>query len=345
MTAKIKKAPAEFKTHKDERLLGLISAFKSGRPMDRNNYCNPEGTPPFSTDTYDRDMVELRKLAIALKSPYLNLIDKDHHLHHNDCFDFPDITDNEYLLFTLLHQIGSGIFRQDENHPAFIAIRNTLNLGFCQEEQSPYIELLDHIAYRCSESQRDNDPLSKIIYILQAIKERKILKCEYQKPQVKESKSILLKPARLFFYNGSWYVVGEEDRSEKVKQYKVSRMSKIVLTETKYSINTKKVNKVLNKLDSSFGIHFDPQAEVQIACIKFDSEVKDLMQDLVWFDKQENNEKVADGVIFKVPYTASRELLGRILRYGCHAEVLEPESLRVEWLGEVRKMSDRFLTL
>jgi len=328
---------------KQERFLKLIEATKCGEPLTRHDYSSESIQINRSEDTYERDMRELKELAEALDSPHFRRIDKKSTLYYQ--FKMPEISENEYLVLALLHQIGLGLFRnEDIRHPALVSIANTLANAYVDKEKSPYLALLDHIKYRYSEAYREKDSLSKIIYILQSIKDRKILKCEYQKPQVKESKSILLKPARLFFYNGSWYVIGEEDRSEKIKQYKVSRMSKIGLTETKYMINTKKINKVLNKLDSSFGIHFDPQAEVQIAKIKFDNEVKDLMQDLVWFDKQENNEKVADGVIFKVPYTASRELLGRILRYGCHAEVLEPAELREEWMGELRKMAERFLS-
>jgi len=334
--------PKVYKADQQERFLKLIEAAKCGEPLNRHDYSRASVQINRSEDTYERDMRKLKELAEALDSPHFRRIDKKAMLHYQ--LKMPDISENEYLVLTLLHQIGLGLFRnEDIRHPALVSIANTLANAYVDKEKSPYLELLDHIKYRYSEAYREKDSLSKIIYIMQSIKDRKMLKCEYQKPQVKESKSILLKPARLFFYNGSWYVIGEEDRSEKVKQYKVSRMSKIGLTETKYTINTKKINKVLNKLDSSFGIHFDPQAEVQIAKIKFDNEVKDLMQDLVWFDKQENNEKFADGVIFKVPYTASRELLGRILRYGCHAEVLEPEDLKLEWLSEIRKMAERFI--
>lgn len=329
------------KANKIERFQILIDSIKNGKQLNRYDYADSSTGITHSEATYDRDMKELRALAEVMDSPYLKFLDSNIPLYRQT--KVPDVTDREYLLLALLHQLGIGIFRQDKNHPALVSIFNTLNHGFDSKNKSPYIELLDHIRYRNSEAPRESDNLSKIMYILQALKKKVILQCEYHKPKSKISKTILLKPDRLFFYNGSWYVIGEEDRSEKVKQYKVSRMDSFDLTDIKYTTNRKKLNKVLSTIDHSFGIHFDMEQETKIARIKFDTEVKDLIQDLIWYEHQENNIKQLDGVIYKIPYTASMELLGRVLRYGSHAEILEPAELREEWLTEISRMAKLFL--
>jgi len=266
MTEKNKSATRQHtKANKIERFEILIDSIKNGKQLSRYDYADSSTGITHSEATYDRDMKELRALAEVMDSPYLKFLDSNIPLYRQT--KVPDVTDREYLLLALLHQLGIGIFRQDKNHPALVSIFNTLNYGFDSKKKSPYIELLDHIRYRSSEAPRESDNLSKIMYILQALKKKVILQCEYHKPKSKISKTIMLKPDRLFFYNGSWYVIGEEDR----------------------------------------------------------------------------NIKQPDGVIYKIPYTASMELLGRVLRYGSHAEVLEPAELREEWLTEISRMAKLFL--
>lgn len=196
-------------------------------------------------------------------------------------------------------------------------------------------ELSDKITYLLSESEVIRPTIIKEIF--KSFTAKKELLITYQKPGEKPYQ-IRLVPWQLVNYQGKWYLVADNTAKNHTKYYRIQRIKDICITTD--SFEEPEINTVRNFVNNAFGL--GGGNEIKIAKIKFYPPVSLSIDELVWHSEQELTED-NECKIRTLPCGFRNELIGRVLRYGQFAEILEPEELRVEWQSIIREMSKRFL--
>lgn len=196
-------------------------------------------------------------------------------------------------------------------------------------------ELSDKITYLFSESEANRPTIIKEIF--KSFTAKRVLLITYQMPGKKPFQNKLI-PWQLVNYQGKWYLVAYNISQDYTNYYRIQRIKDISITTD--SFEEPEINTVRNFVNNAFGL--GGGNEIKIARIKFYPPVAHSIDELVWHSEQEISEE-NECKIMKLPYSFGSELIGRVLRYGQYAEILEPEELRVEWQSKIREMSKRFL--
>ncbi|MCX8058641.1 MAG: WYL domain-containing protein [Spirochaetes bacterium] len=150
---------------------------------------------------------------------------------------------------------------------------------------------------------------------------------------------------KLINYGGKWYLIVIDIGKNELRTLLLARINSIVLTdkiyENKDSISDEDLKNLIN---NSFGIY--KGYLTKNAVIKFYKKIANIVEKQNWHKMQvlekieENGEKV---VKLTVPYTYPDELVGKVLRYGEFAEIVEPEELRKLWLSRIKEMYQKFI--
>ena len=143
-------------------------------------------------------------------------------------------------------------------------------------------------------------------------------------------------PVRLVNYKNRWYLQAWCHRTEAMKTFNLECIRHVeLMTKACREVAIK----AAEETDETFGIFSG--SEVQKAAIHFDAEMSPYVRGEVWHRKQVLHENRDGTVTLEVPYANETELVGQILSYGAHAEVLQPASLR----AAVAKVLKSALTL
>lgn len=202
-------------------------------------------------------------------------------------------------------------------------------------------EISDKIEYYMSEHYKIEQKLkfgNMINTIIQSFENKKLVKFTYN------SKDILFEPVKLIHYTAKWYLIGividssTSTKDKKPRMFNLSQITNIFKTQDPYIVR----NYDRLSYSDSFGIIMSSKTET--ATIRFYEPVNKNMREILWFDKQKTTVSVdykkGHYTQYDLPYPvkASGELIGRVLRYGCYAEIISPLSLRNEWKDQIKKM-------
>lgn len=210
----------------------------------------------------------------------------------------------------------------------------------------------NRIVYHFSEYEEIDDKLkSNLSKILQSFpndgNEPKsyVITFHYKKLDGKKKTETIL-PLRLINYQGKWSIIGlnmqEIDKSfnlKKIMQFRVARMEDICINN-KYHIvsdeNEKQIDEILSR-NFGIGIGESNQSEAKI---KFTGDVAKMIAEIKWHPNQllTMNPDGSAIISLKYPIDLSNELIGRVLRYGRYAQILEPKDLRRQWKAEIAEM-------
>ncbi|MBN1968403.1 MAG: WYL domain-containing protein [Candidatus Delongbacteria bacterium] len=198
----------------------------------------------------------------------------------------------------------------------------------------------DKIRYDFSEYEEVDIALFKVV--IDSMNYKKQLKAIYNNADGVKSERVL-EPLRLMNYSGKWYLVAYCVMKNIPKIFLFSRFEKLVLTDVPnvYECDDLKLN---NLLSNSFGL--DLEENPKEAVIRFYQPVSDSIKNQKWHKNQKirnGKNNIGEFIEFIIPVGRYREILGRILRFGMHAEVVEPEDLRNKWLENIKMMYDRYI--
>jgi predicted DNA-binding transcriptional regulator YafY len=79
-------------------------------------------------------------------------------------------------------------------------------------------------------------------------------------------------------------------------------------------------------VDNSFGIFKGLDAFEVV--LRFDPFIARFIQNDIWHDRQRIADQTDGGLIMTLPVANLTEIKMKVLKYGCHVEVLQPEELR-----------------
>lgn len=132
-------------------------------------------------------------------------------------------------------------------------------------------------------------------------------------------------PYRIWFFNGTFYLIGFCHFREEVRIFALDRIK--MLHQTKDSFEMLPEFDLDEFMAASFGIY---QGEPTRVKIRFSPEVAGYIKEKIWHDSQKLEVQEDGSLLFEAVVAGTHEIMYWILGWGSHAEVLEPESLKKE---------------
>jgi len=204
-----------------------------------------------------------------------------------------------------------------------------------------YLGVSDSFVYLNSDYEKiDFNLLNKIII---GFSERKKLLIYYYTKNRDLSKRYI-EPLKVICYGTKWYLAAYCYVREEIRLFSISRIDRMEVTDKPFEqkIEHKEVDNLLNQ---SFGIA--KSKEIKLARIKFYEPSSYYVKNLVWHNNQktkEYNDQSGKITEFVIPYSMPEELVGKVLKYGAGAEILEPQELREYWINIIKATNKKYVT-
>jgi predicted DNA-binding transcriptional regulator YafY len=147
-------------------------------------------------------------------------------------------------------------------------------------------------------------------------------------------------PYRLWFFDGTFYLIAYCYRRRDVRVFAVDRIRSIEMRE---DIFQRPDESVLDRfMDTSFGVFQGAKTRVQI---RFAPKVAGYIREKTWHATQELTVLKDGALLFEAEVAGTEEIMHWILQWGAHAEVLSPvalrRSIRQEAAGMLEHYGDR----
>jgi len=150
----------------------------------------------------------------------------------------------------------------------------------------------------------------------------------YTMSRKKESKR-KVDPYKVWFFNGTFYLVGLCHVREEVRIFALDRIK--MLHQTNESFEVQEDFDFEEFVRPSFGVFQGAPTKVKVW---FSPDVAGYIKEKVWQEKQEIHPQNDGSIIFEAEVAGTDEIKFWIMSWGSHALVLEPESLRQEIRAE-----------
>jgi len=140
-------------------------------------------------------------------------------------------------------------------------------------------------------------------------------------------------PYKLWFYNGTFYVIGHCRSKKDVRIFAVDRIKMLNLTGERFEVPAD--FNVDEFMKASFGIFHGQPVHVKVF---FTSDVAGYIKEKVWHNSQKISERIDGSVILEMDVAGTKEIKSWLLGWGSQARVLEPDSLREEIQAEAAEI-------
>jgi predicted DNA-binding transcriptional regulator YafY len=146
-------------------------------------------------------------------------------------------------------------------------------------------------------------------------------------------------PYHLRHFNGEWYLIALDSNRGEVRIFNVGRIKELhALT---HLIFKRPTNFDASKwLQNSFGIECDEK--IHQVRIRFDAAQAHYIRERRWHSQQTIKDTADGGLILQFPASGLGEVLRWVMRYGGHAEVLQPAALRKMARREAQAMCELY---
>jgi len=168
--------------------------------------------------------------------------------------------------------------------------------------------------------------------MVKAIREKRQLSFHYTKK--KGSHSVVLEPYRVVYFEGFWYLIGNEPSTGLLKRYALDKIKDLQLLKTGFQVFPENLDEALNQ---SANIWFEGEMNLEVTVL-IDSKVSDYFKRRKMYPTQKIKEERKDGSLvasFKVGhYEAIRDILKSWIP---HIIILSPAKIRDSLLGDAKE--------
>jgi predicted DNA-binding transcriptional regulator YafY len=154
-----------------------------------------------------------------------------------------------------------------------------------------------------------------------------------------KSKSFTVHPYNLLIHHGTIYAIVFVPKHNNWIYLALQRVSSIKKSEKQFERDA--VFSLPEFLRHNFGIWHEPPEDVTI---RFSSVVQQTITERIWHHSQKIEELENGDILLNMRVGISEELIAWILRWGEHAEVVKPNSLKERIIDEISKMQDNYKT-
>lgn len=173
-----------------------------------------------------------------------------------------------------------------------------------------------------------------------AVVNRRALEMTYRSPASGRETRRTVEPHHLKHAMGSWFMVARCRLRKGWRLFALSRASDPAVTAEEFVARPR--SEWGHLVNEAFGLFQGERLET--AVLRFTPFRARWVREQVWHERQEVEELADGGLILSFPVADYREVKMTILSFGADAEVLEPEGLRAEVAGEIRKMGAVYRT-
>ena len=198
---------------------------------------------------------------------------------------------------------------------------------------------LDRLLAAFSEPKSDwnryADKSSTIDTLITGCEDRREVKITYRSLASNKEETYAIRPYELSICGGTIYVTGYSCKSRGIRQWKLERMSSALPTNVKFE----------KPVDFEFTAFASPDDPLQKIRIVFDRQVARFVQEHRWHESEKITERPDGSLLVEYELAETVLLKTRLLSYGRHAQVLEPESLRNAMREEIEWMRKQYVDM
>jgi len=254
--------------------------------------------------------------------------------------------------FTLLNYAGEQLFmfyvlaRGLVNNKSYLPLtaeyaRAVISDKIKELLPEAYQQISEKFLY--TSSDYESIDFSVLSIILESLMQHQQCELEYQ-TKGKVTSQRVINPLKVVCYGTKWYLMAYCHKNKGIRIFLFSRIKNLQLIKQFFDPDIWAAE-LTETVEDSFGIARGEA--VQTATIRFYNPSSYYVKDQIWHSDQVTNVSTVDDdlhVEFHLPYAKPEELIGKVLKYGATAEIINPSSLRKQWLEQIELMSNRFLS-
>ena len=190
----------------------------------------------------------------------------------------------------------------------------------------------------------DEGTHTTLSHLNRAILEQKICNIKYRTIGSDEEKSYQIEPLRLLYYMeaGGLYLIARVPAYGNPITLAVERIRELDLSDEDFTLEDEVAATISDRLRNSFGII---SGEPIQAKIYFSPQQAPYIQERTWHPSQQIEEEEGGGIVITINASDTYELKRWILQFGSDARVLEPKSLRLQIISELKASLDSYQDL
>jgi predicted DNA-binding transcriptional regulator YafY len=162
---------------------------------------------------------------------------------------------------------------------------------------------------------------------------RESIEMVYYSMKRKEETRRKINPYRVWFFNGTFYVIGYCHRRKEVRTFALDRIKTLRPTGEHFEIPDD--FNFDEFIEPSFGIYQGPPVTIKV---RFNPDVSGFIEEKVWHESQKIHRQPDGSIIFEARASGTEEIKYWIMSWGPRAKVLSPKSLKDEIREETRQM-------
>jgi predicted DNA-binding transcriptional regulator YafY len=155
-------------------------------------------------------------------------------------------------------------------------------------------------------------------------------------PALRKTETYLFDPYTLLFYQGALYLGGYAHNRQALRLFLVDRVESVTLLKERFEVPED--FSVERLTGSAFGL---VDEEPMPIVVRFGAQVAHLVQERVWHPSQAIALDADGSILLTFKAGGTREILAWLYGFVPHVEVLEPASLRMEFLDSLRECLDK----
>jgi predicted DNA-binding transcriptional regulator YafY len=226
----------------------------------------------------------------------------------------------------------AGTYVWEGAQSAFKKIRAILS-----DSAIAYLDKLTRVYQQTPLASADYSQHAELIErLLVATEDRKISWIVYQSARATEPVSTEVYPLTLVWHRGSLYLLAHAREDDKVKTYKVDRISDVEVSNLQF--NLPEDLDAQRFLSSSFGI-ISGDGTVTKVSVRFDATVARYVTERKWHASQQLKKQRDGSLLAEFHLGDLREFRAWLLSFGAHVEVLEPDSLKSDLIETINAMA------
>lgn len=168
--------------------------------------------------------------------------------------------------------------------------------------------------------------------ISQATHQKRIIDMVYYTMSRKAESRRRIAPYKLWFFDGSFYVIGNCGLRRDIRMFALDRIKHLELTDESFEIP--EGFNLQDFMKASFGVFHGEPMTIRIW---FAPEIADYIRERVWHQTQKIVSGPDGSIVFEAEVAGTEEIKFWVMRWGAGAVVLSPEALREEVREEARR--------
>ena len=174
--------------------------------------------------------------------------------------------------------------------------------------------------------------------ISEAAIHKKMIEIIYYTMSRKKETRRKVAPYKLWFFDGTFYLIGNCGMRHGVRIFALDRIKNIQLTEETFEVSED--FNIDDFMKSSFGVF---QGEPVRVRIWFAADIAEYIREKTWHETQKIETQKDGSIIFEAEVAGTKEIEFWVLKWGAKAKVLAPESLQNEIRSEIEAMREIYM--